>query len=134
MKPTDEERRKVARRLRESRSFVDGLGKCGMTQNALDTFERILECVGYETGNVFDFLADLVEPAPERTCRVLTEKRTFSQTQEIHIKLCSACGRMFGAEKHCQLLPGLDEESVLDDVQIPSYCPLCGAKVIEEES
>lgn len=61
---SNEERRKVARRLRESRSFVDGLGKCGMTQNALDTFERILECVGYETGNVLDFLADLVEPAP----------------------------------------------------------------------
>ena len=64
MKPTDEERRKVARRLRESRSFVDGLGKCGMTKNALDTFERVLECVGYETGNVFEFLADLIESAP----------------------------------------------------------------------
>lgn len=64
MKPTDKERREVAARLRESRSFVDGLGRCGMTQNALDTFERILECVGYETGNVLDFLADLVEPAP----------------------------------------------------------------------
>lgn len=66
MKPTDKERREVAARLRESRSFVDGLGRCGMTQNALDTFERILECVGYETGDVFDFLADLIEPAPER--------------------------------------------------------------------
>lgn len=242
MKPTDKERREAAARLRESRSFVDGLGRCGMTQNALDTFERILECVGYETGNVFDFLADLVEPAPatgstsdgyhtfdelyhhramlfsvvakafpdrawkslkhadgtmydgmfivgietpggqatyhydvdpywgifdceeldaapewdghtpeqaieriaaladlievvsERTCRVLTEKRTVSQTQEMHIKSCSACGYMFGAENHCQLLPGLDEEFVLDDVQIPSFCPNCGAKVIEEES
>ena len=131
MKPTDEERREVAENLRN-------MCCCGC-RYAEQFYELLKETVMdswdfHEFGDVAERLADLIEPAPERTCRVLTEKRTFSQTQEIHIKLCSACGRMFGAEKHCQLLPGLDEEFVLDDVQIPSYCPLCGAKVIEEES
>ena len=131
MKPTDEERREVAENLRN-------MCCCGC-RYAEQFYELLKETVMdswdfHEFGDVAERLADLIEPAPERTCRVLTEKRTFSQTQEIPIKLCSACGRMFGAEKHCQLLPGLDEEFVLDDVQIPSYCPLCGAKVIEEES
>ena len=108
MKPTDKERREVAARLRESRSFVDGLGRCGMTQNALDTFERILECVGYETGDVFDFLADLIEPAPERTCRLVEDDENRTA--------CSECGASY---------------LCMSDA---SYCPDCGAKVIEEES
>lgn len=111
MKPTDEERREVAARLRESRSFVDGLGRCGMTQNALDTFERILECVGYETGDVFDFLAGLIEPAPERTCEPIPRrdesgKPTFN---------CSECGTAIGG------LRGSDK-----------YCHECGAKVMRK--
>lgn len=125
MKPTDEERREVAARLRvlASHREVDK----EMLHDAIGVWPG--GCIdGYDPVGVMH-LADLIEPAPERTCRVLTEKRTVSQTQETHIKSCSACGYMFGAEKHCQLLPGLDEEFVLDDVQIPSFCPNCGAKV-----
>ena len=107
MKPTDKERREVAARLRESRSFVDGLGRCGMTQNALDTFERILECIGYETGNVFDFLADLIEPAPERTCKL---NPTYGVGYQ-----CSECGR---------LIPYRFKTG-----KYSHYCPNCGAKV-----
>ena len=118
MKPTDEERREVAQKLRESRSFVDGLGRCGMTQNALDTFERILECVGYETGNVLDFLADLIEPAPERTCRAEQDYEAMDDgITDCRIWRCE-CGEKFPFWR------GLK----------PIYCPLCGAKVIEEES
>lgn len=113
MKPTDEERREVAARLRESRSFVDGLGRCGMTQNALDTFERILECVGYETGDVFDFLAGLIEPAPERTCMPIMPPYEPGVEE---IPVCSECGRQMFIEDG------------------DAYCPRCGAKVIEEES
>ena len=113
MKPTDEERREVAQKLRESRSFVDGLGRCGMTQNALDTFERILECVGYETGDVFDFLAGLIEPAPERTCMPIMPPYEPGVEE---IPVCSECGRQMFIEDG------------------DAYCPRCGAKVIEEES
>lgn len=66
MKPTSEERREIAASLRESRNYIDGLPKTTPEQNAFDTFERILACVGYEQGNIFDYLADLVEP-PEIT-------------------------------------------------------------------
>lgn len=124
MKPTDEERREVAARLRESRSFVDGLGRCGMTQNVLDTFERILECVGYETGNAFDFLADLVEPAPERTCRMANARYTdellavqeevWATPEDTVAFRCGACGFVFRYERGV----------------VPRYCPDCGAKVV----
>lgn len=124
MKPTSEERREVARRLRDEGLYASLMPR--------DQFFRWMFDVVDSPKTVASMtmhLADLIEPDPERTCRVLTEKRTVSQTQETHIKSCSACGYMFGAEKHCQLLPGLDEEFVLDDVQIPSFCPNCGAKV-----
>ena len=78
-----------------------------------------------------DRLADLIEPEPERTCGVVTDKNTVSQTQEVHTKHCSECSYVFGHELHRQLLPGLDEEIVLYAVQIPDYCPGCGAKVTE---
>lgn len=51
-------------------------------------------------------LADLIEPE-ERTCRVVTEMRALSQTQDMHTKSCSSCGYVFGSEQHSQLLPGL---------------------------
>lgn len=76
-------------------------------------------------------LADLIEPQ-ERTCRVVTEVRALSLTQDMHAKSCSACGYVFGSEVHTQLLPGLGERVAVDPVVIPNYCPNCGAKVIQE--
>ena len=61
---SDEERRKFAENLRESREFISGLPKASLEQNAFGTFERILACVDYERGNIFDYLADLIEPCP----------------------------------------------------------------------
>lgn len=63
--PTDEERREVAARLRESREFISCLPKSSLEQNAFNVFERILACVDYERGNVFDYLADLIDPEEE---------------------------------------------------------------------
>lgn len=122
MKPTDEERREVAARLRESRSFVDGLGKCGMTQNALDTFERILECIGYETGNVFDFLADLIEPDPERTCRAEVLRFREDDDSQSACLVCSACG-----EKLRYREAAADDGE--PDYELLPYCAGCGARV-----
>lgn len=65
MKPrmvTDDERREIAARLRESREFISCLPKSSLEQNAFNTFERILVCVDYEHGNIFDYLADLIDP------------------------------------------------------------------------
>lgn len=121
MKPTDKERREVAARLRESRSFVDGLGRCGMTQNVLDTFERILECVGYETGNVFDFLADLVEPTPERTCRAEVRHCDGDGMECVYLA-CSACGETLRYRE-----AAADDGE--PDYELLPYCAGCGARV-----
>ena len=68
---------------------------------------------------------------PERTCHVATKERRFSQTQTLVTKSCSACGYAFGDEERRPILPGLDETMALDPVHVPSYCPHCGARVVE---
>ena len=101
--PTDDERREVAAKLRESREFISSMPKITLEQNTFDAFERILACIEYEQGNIFDYLADLIEPEPERTC----------QWKHIEgIWFISECG-----EKHYRVIP-------------ESYCPNCGGKVI----
>lgn len=74
---------------------------------------------------------DDVRYVPERTCRVETTERRVSQTQTLVTKSCSACGHAFGSEEVRPILPGLDETMVLDPVDVPSYCPHCGARVAE---
>lgn len=130
---TDDERREVATRLRANAkahphmglllnfAFADkGLNPDGEMEYNVTSYHAALR------------LADLIEPEPERTCRVVTDKNTVSQTQEVHTKYCSKCSYVFGREQHRPLLPGLDEEFVLHAVQIPGYCPNCGAKVVEK--
>ena len=68
----------------------------------------------------------------ERTCRVVTKERRFSQTQTLVTKSCSACGYAFGDEEKRPILPGLDETMVLNPVNVPNYCPHCGARVVDE--
>lgn len=51
--------RDIAAQLRKSRDFVSSLPKASLEQNAFDTFERVLECVHYDGGNLFDYLARL---------------------------------------------------------------------------
>ena len=65
MRISDEKRREIAASLRESRKFISCLPKSSLEQNAFNVFERILACVDYERGNVFDYLADLIDPEGE---------------------------------------------------------------------
>ena len=69
-----------------------------------------------------------------RTTRVVTKERRPSQTQTIVSKSCSACGYVFGDEERRPILPGLDETMVLNPVDVPNYCPNCGARVIKEDA
>ena len=127
--PTNDERREVAARLREpfdvlpqGRYYHASHTLFGM---GLYTSSEVALRLGVRR------LADLIEPE-ERTCRVVTEVRALSLTQDMHTKSCSACGYVFGSEVHTQLLPGLGERVAVDPVVIPNYCPNCGAKVIQE--
>ena len=66
----------------------------------------------------------------ERTCRVEVERRKLSQTQTAVVKTCSECGFEFGVEKE----NAFPFEVTLNVVVPPSYCPNCGARIVEEES
>lgn len=120
---TEDERRKIAADLRENR---DPLTPYNLVDYIFD------DPWNHDSGEeVAARLADLIEPE-ERRCRVVTDIRAFSQTQDMHVKSCSACGYVFGSEVHTQLLPGLGERVAVDPVVIPNYCPNCGAKVVEQ--
>ena len=126
--PTNDERRDVAENLRS-------MCACGCRYKE-EFYDLLVETVMrawdfHEFSDVADRLADLIEPE-ERTCRVVTEVRALSLTQDMHTKSCSACGYVFGSEVHTQLLPGLGERVAVDPVVIPNYCPNCGARVIQE--
>lgn len=90
------------------------------------------ECMGYETFLCKSTPEEAIEAwnrRAERTCRVVTKERRFSQTQMLVTESCSACGHVFGSEEVRPILPGLDETMVLDEVIVPKYCPGCGARV-----
>lgn len=89
--------------LRESREFISCLPKASLEQNAFNTFERILACVDYERGNIFDYLADLID---RETCHLVEDEEGHTA--------CSECG--------CTALYMLDA----------SYCPDCGAEVVRD--
>lgn len=81
--------RDIAAQLRKSRDFVSSLPKASLEQMAFDTFERVLECVHYEGGNLFDYLADLID---RPTCR-----NVYDKTEECACKngfKCSECGEL----------------------------------------
>lgn len=120
---TEGERKKVAAALRENR---DPLTPYNLVDYIFD------DPWNHNSGEeVAARLAELIGPE-ERTCRVVTNIRALSQTQEMHTKSCSACGYVFGSEEHRQLLPGLGERVVIDPVVIPNYCPNCGARVVHD--
>ena len=105
MKPTDEERRAVAKRLRgvepvelDGGEFVD----CGEVETELGL--RSDDGAWYEADAVRR-LADLIEPAPERTCAVEHWGGGVFYL---------SCGH--DSTEHVK----------------PDYCPTCGAMVVDE--
>ena len=105
MKPTDEERRETAEKLRTM-----CMGGCRYAEQFYELLkEKVMNAWDFhEFEDVADRLADLIEPEPERTCRLVedSENRTA----------CSECGASY---------------LCMSDA---SFCPDCGAKVTEEES
>lgn len=115
MKPTDEERRETAENLRT------------MCMRGCRYAEQFYELLNETVMNEWDFheyqdiaerLADLVEPVAERTCRAEQDYEAMDDgIPDCRIWRCE-CGEKFPFWR------GLK----------PIYCPLCGAKVIKEES
>ena len=115
-KPTNEERREVAARLRvlSSHREVDK----ELVEDALGLYMG--ECIdGYDPVSVME-LADLIEPEPERTCRM--------EYDPVHCDyVCTACGEWHntGMYDACDA----DDRIVFKPYR---YCPNCGAKVVGE--
>ena len=112
-KPTNEERREVAARLRvlSSHREVDK----ELVEDALGLY--MYECIdGYDPVSVME-LADLIEPEPERTCRM--------EYDHVHCDyVCTACGEWHntGMYDACDA----DDRIVFKPYR---YCPECGARV-----
>lgn len=122
-KPTNEERREVAAKLRE---LADAYGNtpawsriaCGELPAPID--DAMQACgLGRIThaAEVCAHLVDLIEPAPERTCRM--------EYDHVHCDyVCSACGEWHntGMYDACDA----DDRIVFKPYR---YCPECGARV-----
>lgn len=116
--PTNEERREVAARLRllpdqrgiySDRQFFELLDEkifC-LLDKALDNPR------GFHTwvSNIF-YLADLIEPEPERTCQIVNK---YEGTASTHLRIlghCSKCGEVIEVTH--------------------KFCFECGAKVVDK--
>lgn len=111
--PTNEERRDVARKLRE---LLDD-----------STYPDLIGAISdhdgwYAAADAADRLADLIEPEPERTCHPVLMDWTGNPpyyTGGVSLDAmtmgCSECG--------CPFRSGIGN--------LPNYCPNCGARVID---
>lgn len=122
MRPTDDERREVARRLRKN---AEEHPKMQLILNVAFACDS-LRPEGAMDWNVTSHdaamkLADLIEPAPDRTCRAEVRRRD-DEDMSWACLVCSACGEKLHyreivteyGEESCEMLP---------------YCAGCGARV-----
>lgn len=122
--PTNDERREVAKNLRELEvgDFTDGrFYDWGEVETALGLVDY---GSWYEEADVLR-LADLIEPEPERTCRMVEvetgDVADYRDTDEV-IFHCESCHVDRGIFSY-------DEDGNVYSER-PKYCPNCGAKVV----
>lgn len=128
---TNEERREIANWLRDMVRFSDsGIFHATSICSALGMSDvnRYAPRGHYGSDDVM-YLADLIEPEPERTCNVIFRSHELSQTQTALVKSCSGCGFEFGTE----IKNTFPFEVTINSISIPNYCPNCGAKVVEND-
>lgn len=124
--PTNDERREVAANIRNAANSA----KDDLQDNPNYSAFAVVYVVSCGVRRSFPryedlmYLADLVEPAPERTCRNLIidiNRRTPLEYRTDNF-LCSACKASYDA----------DSEHINHPIDWP-YCPNCGAKVVDDE-
>ncbi len=114
--PTNYERREVAERLREFAADCkdEACDSMHFAMYACWSDKGVFEA--YNTSEALARLADLIEPEPERTCRI--EKRRGDWC-------CAECDAVVGTD---------DPESELyvdgNVIEMWSFCPNCGAKIL----
>lgn len=106
--PTKEERREIAAMLRDHKSIY--ISSCELSKHlGIDCtkYEYCTECKDASASR----LADLIEPEPERTCRV--KKSYYDELLEEEYTDLSCGHHVRGAAREFL------------------FCPTCGAKVVE---
>lgn len=109
----DDQRREMAVNLRNmcmcgcryKEQFCDLLDETVMNDWDFHWFQDVADC-----------LADLIEPEPERTCKVTHEYSGKQFPHCIHVKELS-CGHEF---------------RYYEPSYVPNYCSECGAKVVSD--
>lgn len=122
MNPTDEERREVARRLRDNADESQKWVVPWAVFNDADEHGDI------ELNNR---LADLIEPEPKHYCRWIWGEEWLESTPENPRELQWAnwypdCGCWDGCEPELAKFDDPDDELIKWE-----YCPHCGAKVVD---
>lgn len=123
MKPTDEERRAVAKRLRNNADQNRRWVVPWAVFNDADEHGDI---------EVHNRLADLIEPEPKRYCRWIWGEEWLESTPENPRELQWAnwypdCGCWDGCEPELAKFDDPDDEPIKWE-----YCPHCGRKVVIE--
>lgn len=108
---TKEQKREVANRLRY----------WGQHATTLSIHEILYNVLGVGGCDALKALADLIEPEPERTCHIKISDCTDSLGQKMY--RCSECGSLT-TDDACFF----EGEPDIDGF---SYCPNCGAKVVD---
>lgn len=120
---SDDERREIARRFRDiTYEYTD--------ESIVSTY---MDALGIE--GCLDFvemahrIADLIEPS-EKVSHVQARVKRVSKASTVTTKICCECGYEFGIERHREY----PFEVVLDEIELPNYCPGCGGKVVDAKS
>lgn len=115
MRPTNEERREVAAKLRDFERL-----RTVFAESSICAFSDALGGGYLDWEQTCARLADLIEPAPERTCCM--------KYDPVHCDyVCAACGEYLDTPTYdaCDA----DDRLVFKPYR---YCPNCGAKVVDE--
>lgn len=134
--PTNGERREVAARLREARANLESIPVPRGIEQASFVYLGLLS-QAVHGGDLFNRLADLIEPEPERTCRFIpdyiatvydeddNEVDTEEPSEDCCAFECTECGgaMIYGDMGWFDTEPPYKPHF--------EYCPYCGAKVVE---
>lgn len=109
----------VARKLRGSGDRLFGNSFGGGSVKAMDIIRESIN-VAYDYDELFDHLADLIDP----TCKPVINVESLTEKLTKYTSGCSECGAIFGD------FPTREQAEMTH----PAYCPCCGSRVITPNS
>lgn len=109
----------AAKKLRGSGDGLFGNSFGGGSVKAMDIIRESIN-VAYDYDELFDHLADLIDP----TCKPVITVESLTESLTKYTSECSECGAIFGD------FPTREQAETTH----PTYCPCCGSRVITPNS